>query len=171
MELPRQTGQLMQLIFYTLLSNPQKITCIIFENLFGPYFLPHQSHSYGYASSSGENLTSKIQFKSDATYFFHITKKATDNHLSVALLCGAGKNRTADTWIFSPLLYHLSYGTVWDCKGRHIFFISKFFLKICRIFLNGQRLTPILFRGPVFLVKLADYGDCKLHKGHRATPP
>ena len=27
------------------LCNPQKITCIIFENLFGPYFLPHQSHS------------------------------------------------------------------------------------------------------------------------------
>ncbi|MDY5571101.1 MAG: hypothetical protein SPF63_08735, partial [Candidatus Cryptobacteroides sp.] len=48
---------------------------IIFESLFGPYFLPHQSHSYGYAPSSGENLTSKIQFKSDATYFFHITKK------------------------------------------------------------------------------------------------
>ena len=57
------------------------------------------------------------------------TKKATDNHLSVAFLCGAGKNRTADTWIFSPLLYHLSYGTVWDCKGRHIFFISKFFFE------------------------------------------
>ena len=37
-------------------SNPQKITCIIFENLFVPYFLPHQSHSYGYAPSSGENL-------------------------------------------------------------------------------------------------------------------
>ena len=30
------------------LCNPQKITCIIFENLFGPYFLPHQSHIYGY---------------------------------------------------------------------------------------------------------------------------
>ena len=43
-----------------VLSNPQTITCIIFENLFGPYFLPHQSHSYGYAPSSGENLTSKI---------------------------------------------------------------------------------------------------------------
>ena len=41
-------------------SNPQQITCIIFENLFGPYFLPHQSHNYGYAPSSGENLTSKI---------------------------------------------------------------------------------------------------------------
>ena len=39
----------------------------------GPYFLPHQSHSYGYAPSSGENLTSKIYFKSDATYYFHIT--------------------------------------------------------------------------------------------------
>ena len=34
----------------------KKITCIIFENLFVPYFLPHQSHSYGYAPSSGENL-------------------------------------------------------------------------------------------------------------------
>ena len=56
-----------------LLSNPQTITCIIFENLFGPYFLPHQSHSYGYAPSSGENLTSKMSFKSDATYYFHIT--------------------------------------------------------------------------------------------------
>ena len=56
-----------------LLSNPQTITCIIFENLFGPYFLPHQLHSYGYAPSSGENLTSKMSFKSDATYYFHIT--------------------------------------------------------------------------------------------------
>ena len=55
------------------LSNPQKITCIIFENLFGSYFLPHQSHNYGYAPSSGENLTLKMSFKSDATYYFHIT--------------------------------------------------------------------------------------------------
>ena len=55
------------------LSNPQKITCIIFENLFGSYFLPHQSHSYDYAPSLGENLTSKMSFKSDATYYFHIT--------------------------------------------------------------------------------------------------
>ena len=48
---------------------------MIFENLFGSYFLTHQSHSYGYAPSSGENLTSKMSFKSDATYYFHITKK------------------------------------------------------------------------------------------------
>ena len=58
---------------FVVFSNPQKITCIIFENLFGPYFLPHQSHNYDYAPSSGENLTSKMSFKSDATYYFHIT--------------------------------------------------------------------------------------------------
>ena len=42
---------------------------------------------------------------------------------------GVGKNRTADTWIFSPLLYHLSYDTVsvWDCKDRHFSFGCKFF--------------------------------------------
>ncbi len=30
---------------------------------------------------------------------------------------GATRNRTGDTWIFSPLLYRLSYGTSFsDCK-------------------------------------------------------
>ena len=33
------------------------------------------------------------------------------NLLIFSVLSGAGKNRTADTWIFSPLLYHLSYST------------------------------------------------------------
>ncbi|MDD6538693.1 MAG: hypothetical protein PUF26_06210, partial [Bacteroidales bacterium] len=56
--------------------------CIIFENLFGPYFLPHQSHNYGYAPSSGENLTSKMSFKSDATYYFHITKETKEEKAS-----------------------------------------------------------------------------------------
>ena len=57
----RDSSQNEVYLFYGCpLSTPQKITCIIFENLFGPYFLPHQSHSYGYAPSSGENLTSKI---------------------------------------------------------------------------------------------------------------
>ena len=37
-----------QVLKFGKYSNPQKITRIIFENLFGPYFLPHQSHSYGY---------------------------------------------------------------------------------------------------------------------------
>ena len=26
---------------------------------------------------------------------------------------GSGRNRTNDTWIFNPLLYRLSYGTIW----------------------------------------------------------
>ena len=48
---------------------------------------------------------------------------------STGLWSGVGKNRTADTWIFSPLLYHLSYDTVsvWDCKYRHFSFGCKFF--------------------------------------------
>ena len=37
--------------------------------------------------------------------------------------CGATRNRTGDTRIFSPLLYQLSYGTFrfCDCKGRSFF--------------------------------------------------
>ena len=58
--LPNQVFLIGGLLAILSFSNPQKITCIIFENLFGPYFLPHQSHSYSYAPSSGENLTSKI---------------------------------------------------------------------------------------------------------------
>ena len=29
-----------------------------------------------------------------------------------------GRNRTADTWIFSPLLYQLSYRTGWGAKVK-----------------------------------------------------
>ena len=38
----------------------------------------------------------------------------TQNHLEMKwflFLCGASRNRTNDTRIFSPLLYQLSYGT------------------------------------------------------------
>ncbi len=51
------------------------------------------------------------------------------NLLIFSVFSGAGKNRTADTRIFSPLLYHLSYSTiVWDCKGSIIFgFCKKLF--------------------------------------------
>ena len=38
------------------------------------------------------------------------TKKAL--HFCKAFLCGATRNRTGDTRIFSPLLYQLSYGTI-----------------------------------------------------------
>jgi hypothetical protein len=35
---------------------------------------------------------------------------------------GIGRNRTADTRIFSPLLYQLSYDTnsVWDCSQNEV---------------------------------------------------
>ena len=36
------------------------------------------------------------------------------NNLLAIVFCGATRNRTGDTRIFSPLLYQLSYGTV--CK-------------------------------------------------------
>ena len=58
-------------------------------------------------------------------------------HLFAVILRGVTGNRTRDTRIFSPLLYQLSYDTsfvlrtpilfVWDCKGTHFFFTSKFF--------------------------------------------
>ena len=32
---------------------------------------------------------------------------------------GPGRNRTNDTWIFSPLLYRLSYGTTW-LRGKDL---------------------------------------------------
>ena len=47
-----------------------------------------------------------------------LTKKSgtLKGYLIVSVLSGAGKNRTADTRIFSPLLYHLSYSTVGNAK-------------------------------------------------------
>ena len=35
----------------------------------------------------------------------------TVDNQQFAAFCGDGRNRTADTWIFSPLLYQLSYIT------------------------------------------------------------
>ena len=42
------------------------------------------------------------------------TKKRENNNTSFSLLCGATRNRTGDTRIFSPLLYQLSYGTLFN---------------------------------------------------------
>ena len=38
-------------------------------------------------------------------------KKAVKISLNCFFVCGATRNRTGDTRIFSPLLYQLSYGT------------------------------------------------------------
>ena len=34
--------------------------------------------------------------------------------VNLGLSGGAGRSRTGDTWIFSPLLYHLSYSTFFE---------------------------------------------------------
>ena len=39
-------------------------------------------------------------------------KVMCSNQLSYEVICGAGRNRTCDTGIFSPLLYQLSYRTI-----------------------------------------------------------
>ena len=54
-------------------------------------------------------------------YYEIITKKETFQKVS---FCGATRNRTGDTRIFSPLLYQLSYGTIFfvlRCKGKAFF--------------------------------------------------
>ena len=45
------------------------------------------------------------------------TKKAVTVDCNCLIFCGATRNRTGDTRIFSPLLYQLSYGTIlqWVC--------------------------------------------------------
>ena len=66
-------------------------------------------------------------------------EKTATEVLLLRFLCGATGNRTRDTRIFSPLLYQLSYDTIfvfrttlsfdWDCKGRHFFLTRKLFCK------------------------------------------
>ena len=57
-------------------------------------------------------------------------KKAFE--ISKAFVCGATRNRTGDTRIFSPLLYQLSYGTnslflFCECKGSENIEMRKLF--------------------------------------------
>ena len=65
-------------------------------------------------------------------------KTKNPNSKRIRIFSGATRNRTGDTRIFSPLLYHLSYGTnmslqgvflVCGCKGRQSFWNCKLFLR------------------------------------------
>ena len=60
------------------------------------------------------------------------------NLLIFSVLSGAGKNRTADTRIFSPLLYHLSYSTIafGITKVGSFSDIPNFFRNFCNFFKN-----------------------------------
>ena len=73
-------------------------------------------HSLAQSLSFGENKKSRFSLKIGILRCFAF------------LCCGATRNRTGDTRIFSPLLYQLSYGTVAfaDAKIEVIFVICKF---------------------------------------------
>ena len=49
-----------------------------------------------------------------------IKEKAPTFWVDAFVLCGATRNRTGDTRIFSPLLYQLSYGTVLSFAGAKV---------------------------------------------------
>ena len=67
------------------------------------------------------------------------TKKAVTNKCNCLIFCGATRNRTGDTRIFSPLLYQLSYGTVVlfnGCKDTDFFLICNSLVKILPKFIH-----------------------------------
>ena len=63
-------------------------------------------------------------------------------HWELAVFCGATRNRTGDTRIFSPLLYQLSYGTVWVC----IWGFSRFALQRYGLFLDCANIWCVLLK-------------------------
>ena len=52
-----------------------------------------------------------------------------------SVLCGATRNRTGDTRIFSPLLYQLSYGTVLACLRVQRYTLFPYPQTFCQLFL------------------------------------
>ena len=69
--------------------------------------------------------------------------------MSNSLECGAARNRTGDTRIFSPLLYHLSYGT--NCVN----FASA---KVHIIFESAKLFADFFFvKNDILNCKLCDY--------------
>ncbi len=38
-----------------------------------------------------------------------VFKQKRDNRMAISIISAQNRNRTSDTWIFSPLLYRLSY--------------------------------------------------------------
>ena len=58
--------------------------------------------------------------------------KKSSYYLVTAFFCGATRNRTGDTRIFSPLLYQLSYGTNFYfavAKVGKVYQTTKYFIK------------------------------------------
>ena len=66
----------------------------------------------------------------------YTTKKQLPNKDNCLIFCGATRNRTGDTRIFSPLLYQLSYGTIItfylksECKDTTFIWIMQVFGRV-----------------------------------------
>ena len=68
-------------------------------------------------------------------------------NFSTSLPCGATRNRTGDTRIFSPLLYQLSYGTIIFANAKiDIFFIFPTILKKYMLFF-AKRVPSLSLKG------------------------
>ena len=74
-------------------------------------------------------------------FILHIPTKKLIDEASMSSFCGATRNRTGDTRIFSPLLYQLSYGT----KMRNEAFVSLLRLQRYTIIHNPATFSSKIF--------------------------
>ena len=87
---------------------------------------------------------------------------------------GATRNRTGDTRIFSPLLYQLSYGTIFylfcGCKGSESFGLCKrlekktliilYIVNYQRIFLEEYGINPLFMPSSFyFILEVLSFSD------------
>ena len=59
----------------------------------------------------------------------HAIKLKKEESYPTLFFCGATRNRTGDTRIFSPLLYQLSYGTFPFCECKGSMFLRNYQIK------------------------------------------
>ena len=85
-------------------------------------FHTHPDTVYRVISETLTLLQPCVKCKMAVTQVLTKNQVPQKRYLTFCVLSGAGKNRTADTRIFSPLLYHLSYSTVGNAKV--VFFLN-----------------------------------------------
>src|SRR5665647_2196055 len=105
------------------------------------------------------------------SYAYHVLKPKTPQIIDLAgftfLRSGATRNRTGDTWIFSPLLYRLSYGTSFsDCKYISQIRVTKNFgkkISIWNHFNDVVHLHPYKYQKMDLLLNTLDNGIRLVH--------
>ena len=87
-----------------------------------PQVKVRDSHSHSFLSGATRNRMLTLTVSILTCAIRHNVRTGDANYINKKeafkpLLSGATRNRTGDTWIFSPLLYQLSYGTSFsECK-------------------------------------------------------